>query len=182
MGVLHGLLSSLFPPQPEPIAELRIGSVALVRGKVVPRDLIESPLTGDRGVYYHYTIETFRQSQVAGLPGDGFWELGDRDEAIAEFYVDDGTGRALVSPHRARVERSAAALPSPVDLRIVGRRAHQLIIAPGDTVEITAQVESVDDLYDEGRGYRASPRRIGLRAPASGPLRIRPAHLERRAV
>jgi hypothetical protein len=181
VGVLHGLIASLFPPQPEPIEELRVGAMATVRGVVVPRDLIECPLTGDRGVYYHYTVEDWRQSQVAGLPGEGFWELSERDEAIAEFYVDDGTGRAVVSPHRAHVERGRGVKPLAIDLRIVGRRAQQLVIAPGDLVEITGQVDRVDDLFDEGRGYRSSPRRLCLRAPATEPIRIRtlaaPYHL-----
>lgn len=173
MGLIQGLLSSLFPPQPEPIAELRVGEMATVRGEVVPRDLIESPLTGDRCVYYHYTIEDWHPSQVAGLPGDGFWELSERDEAIAEFYIDDGSDRALVSPHRARVDRGLVP-PTPVDLRMLGRRAGQLVIGPGDVVEVTARVDRVDDLFDEGRGYRSSPRRVCLLAPPSESVRIRP--------
>ena len=173
VGVLHGLLSSLFPPQPEPIAELRVGAMAIVRGQVVPRDLIECPLTGDRGVYYHYTVEDWRQSQTVGLAGEGFWELNERDEAIAEFYIEDGTGRAVVSPHRAQVERGRGVSPRTIDLGIVGRRAQQLVIAPGDLIEISAQVDRVDDLFDEGRDYRASPRRLCLRAPAAEPIRIR---------
>lgn len=174
MGVVHGLLSTLFPPQPEPIAELVVGQVATVRGRVIPRDLIECPLTGDRGVYYHYTIEEWRPSQAAALPGDGFWELTEHDEAIAEFYIDDGSGRAVVSPHRARVERARGVAPQPVDLRIVGRRAGQLVIGPGDVVEITARIDRVDDLFDEGRGYRSTPERLCLRAAPSEWLRIRP--------
>jgi hypothetical protein len=171
VGLLHSLIASLFPPRPEPIEELRVGAIAVVRGRVVPRDLIECPLTGDRCVYYHYTVEDWRPSQVSGLPGDGYWELSERDEAIAEFYVDDGTGRAIVSPHRAEVDRGRV-MPEPVDLRILNRRAQQLVIAPGDVVEITAQVDRIDDLFDEGRDYRESPRRLCLRAPTSEPLRI----------
>lgn len=172
--MLQGLLESLFPPQPEPIAELRVGAMATVRGRVVPRDLIECPLTGDRGVYYHYTVEDWRQSQIAGLPGEGLWELGERDEAIAEFYLEDGSGRAVVSPHRAHVERGRGVTPQPIDLGIVGRRAQQLLIAAGDRVEITAYVDRALDLFDEARGYRASPHRLRLCAPPREPIRLVP--------
>lgn len=173
MGLINGVLSALFPPAPEPLAEVRAGRTTLVRGKVVPRDLIVSPLTGDRCVYYQYTIEEWRQSRVNGVAGDGFWQLVDRDEAIAEFYLQDGNARAIVAPHGARVERARGVSVTSVELGALGRRAQQLLIMPNDEVEVLAQVGHADDMFDDARAYRASPTRMILHAPESGEILIR---------
>jgi hypothetical protein len=53
------------------------------------------------------------------------------------------------------------------------RRATQLIIRPGDIIEVTAVGERVDDLYDDARDYRAGARSLMLRAPDDGQLVIR---------
>jgi hypothetical protein len=175
MSLLHGLLATIFPPMPEPIAELRPGYTATVRGRVVARDLMESPLTGDRCVYYHYTVEQWRRSGVVGA-GDGFWHVADRDEAILEFYIQDrdGDDRAIVAPHRARVERGRGVRVGDVDLGgIMDRRAQQLLIRPGDEIEVTGTVDEVHDLFDEDRAYRISPARYMLRAPTDGEIAIR---------
>jgi hypothetical protein len=165
-------LSALFPPLPEPLAEVRPGAVVRVRGRVVPRDLIASPLTGDRCVYYQYAVEQWRQSKVAGVLGDGFWELRETDEAITEFYLQDDTGSAIIAPARARVERGRGVEMSELSLG-PERRAHQLLIAPGDEIEVRAKVDRADDLFDEGRGYRTSPTRLILHAPEDGEILLR---------
>lgn len=170
--ILDGILAKMFPPQPQPIAELRAGRLATVRGVVIPRDLMDSPLTGDRCVYYHYTVEQWRQSRVVGVGGDGFWEVIEQDEAIVEFYIDDDSGRAIVAPEGARVTMGRKLSRQQMDL-MVHRRAHQLALEPGDTIEVRAQVALVDDLFDEGRGYRSSPNRLLLRAPEDGHVDIR---------
>ncbi len=173
MRLIHGILARLFPPEPEPLRELRLGIVTTVRGRVVPRDLIESPLTGERCVYYQYTVEDWRRSQVLGVGGDGFWELREKDEAIVEFYLHDDGMRAIVCPQSAKVERARGIEAIDIDLGMMNRRAQQLLIMPGDLVEILAVAERVDDLHDEGRDYRTAPTRVMLRAPEGADLIIR---------
>ena len=173
MGLLHQLLARFFPPQPEPLAEVSPGKTTTVRGIVVPRDLIGSPLTGEPCVYYQYTIEEWRASNIVGAPAEGFWQVEERDEGILEFYVQDGNERAIIAPLRARVERGRNIGMRIVDLGIVGRRAQQLVIAAGDVVEVTAIAGQVDDLFDEDRAYRSSPARLILRAPRGAQILIR---------
>ncbi len=173
MGLIQAILATVFPPQPEPLSEVRAGVMTTVRGVVVARDVMESPLTGERCVYYNYTVEEWRQSHVVGQVGEGFWRLVDRDEAILEFYLQDGRERAIVAPFRARVERGRGVAADRVDLGVFGRRAQQLRIVPGDLIEVTAVSEQVDDLFDEDRAYRTSPTRWILRAPRGESIRIR---------
>lgn len=162
----------MFPPQPVPIAEVGAGLMVTVRGTVVPRDLMDAPLTHDRCVYYRYVIEQWRQSRVAGVGGDGFWEVVEQDEAILEFYIEDGSGRAIVAPRLARIEWGRRIPGQRVDV-VYNRRARQFLIEPGDTVEVTARASLATDLYDEGRGYRSWPGRILLAAPPGGQLAVR---------
>ena len=171
MGLIAGLLEMLFPPAPEPIGELEPGTIALVRGRVVPRDLIESPLTGDRCVYYQYTVENWRRSEA--VVGDGFWQIVDHEEAIAEFYLQDDSAQAIVAPQRARVERARGVSIRSIPVGTEGQRAQQLVIRPGDEIEVVARVGHAEDLFDEGRGYRASATRLILHAPDGGEILIR---------
>lgn len=168
------MLAGLFPPRPRPLSEISNNQRVTVRGEVAPRDLIESSLTGERCVYYQYTIQEWKQAHTTQMGMDGFWQLVERDEAITEFYLISEGERAIVSPADARVQRGRGVPVLPVDLGgILNRRAQQLIIAPGDIVEVTATAEVVDDLFDEGRDYRASPERLMLRATKSRPLQLR---------
>lgn len=175
MSLLTGILTRMFPPAPQPVSELGIGTIATVRGVVVPRELMSSPLLQARCVYYRYTVQQWRRSRVGG---DGFWEVIERDEAIMEFYLDDGGGRVIVSPERAHVRVGIGPGREPraalhTVLLAADRKAQELVILPGERVEVTAQVAEVDDLYDEARDYRADPRRLMLCAPGSGHLQIR---------
>ena len=172
-GIISGLLGAFFPPAPEPLDELEPGKTAVVRGRVVPRDLLHSPLTGADCVYYRYTIEEWRRSTIGAVGGDGFWQLTERDEAIVEFYIQDGTTRAVVSPFFARVELRRGVTARPIDLGIPGRRARELVIAPGDLIEVVGRVDRVDDLFDDGRDYRGSPTVLCLRAPAGESILVR---------
>jgi hypothetical protein len=145
----------------------------MVRGRVVPRDILRSPLTGTECVYYRYTVEDWRRSSVRGIGGDGFWQLTERDEAIAEFYLEDAGQRALVSPFNARVEPRRGLAPRSVNLGEPRRRAQELVIAPGGQIEVVGEVDRVDDLFDDGRDYRGSPTRLCLRAPVGKSLVVR---------
>ncbi len=172
-AIITSLLGALFPPAPEGLDEVEPGRTSVVRGKVVPRDLLRSPLTGSECVYYRYTVEDWRRSHLSASEGDGFWTLSDRDEAIAEFYLQDGNQRAVVSPYSARVEPRRGVAPRPVDLGIRGRRAQELLIVAGDLIEVVGTVDRVDDLFDDGRDYRGSPTSLCLRAPAGESLLVR---------
>lgn len=172
MNLLHGILARLRPAPVVAVADLREHALATVRGRVVARDLMDSPLTGDRCVYYRYSVEQWRRSRVAGVGGDGFYELVDRDEAILEFYLDDGTGRVIIAPENARVSHARRIDERPFEIT-VQRRAQQLLIEPDDLVEVTAQAVLVDDLFDESRSYRGATTRFMLRAPSGGSLHIR---------
>ena len=172
MRLLPGFLSRLLPAPVVSIEQLREGSHVTVRGHVVPRDLMDSPLTSTRCVYYRYAIEQWRKSRVAGVGGDGFWQSVERDEAILEFYLEDGHGRVIVSPENARVSQSRQIDDSPFELT-VQRRAQQLLIESGDFIEVTGRVTVAEDLFDENRDYRASANRFMLCADGSRELRIR---------
>lgn len=172
MRLLPGFLSRFLPVPLVGIAELREGMDATVRGTAVPRDLMDSPLSGARCLYYRYVIEQWRKSRVAGVGGDGFWENVEGDEAILEFYIDDGDGRVIVAPENARVKRGRGIDDSPFELTIQ-RRAQQLLIEPGDLIEVTGRVAVAEDLFDEHRDYRASATRLMLCARPGGELLIR---------
>jgi len=174
VSFVHALLSGFFPPRRELLSEVEPGRVATIRGEVLPRDLIESTLTGERCVYYQYTVEEWRQSHSTQMAMDGYWQVVERDEAIAEFYLASEGERAIVSPTQVQVERGRQIPVTTVDLGgILNRRAQQLLIRAGDIVEITALVEVASDLYDEGRDYRATADRLLLSAPRHRPLQIR---------
>lgn len=172
MRLLPAFLSRFLSAQVVGTAELQAGMVATVRGTVVPRDLMDSPLSGDRCVYYRYVIEQWRKSRVAGVGGDGFWEPVERDEAILEFYIDDGHNRVIIGPQSARVKRGRGIDDTPFELTIA-RRAQQLIIESGDVIEVTGLVAEAEDLFDEHRDYRSSASRLMLCAPPDGELVIR---------
>ena len=172
-GLIQGLLGAFFPPLPESLDEVEPGRVAVVRGHVVPRDLMKSPLSGIDCVYYRYTVEEWRRSSIGALGGDGFWQIADRDEAIVEFYLHDADRRAVVSPFGAQVEARRGVAARRVDLGMPDRRATEIAIVPGDFIEVVGQVDRVDDLFDDGRDYRGSASRLCLRAPVGRHLLVR---------
>ncbi|MBT8493713.1 MAG: hypothetical protein KJO07_11690 [Deltaproteobacteria bacterium] len=173
MRFLYTVLAGFFPPRVESCAEIDAGRRVRVQGEVVARDLIESTLTGERCVYYQYTVEEFRRSSSVGL-GDGHWRLIERDEAIAEFYLVSGGARVIVSPAHAKVSRGRSIPVQAIDLGgIHDRRAQEMRIGPGDIIEIYGVAETAHDIYDEGRDYRAPLDRLMLTAPPGDHLRIR---------
>lgn len=167
LSIVTSLLSALFPPRCEAIAELTIGRRAMVRGKVVARDLIASTLTGERCVYYHYAVKEFRESNVAGLANEGHWDMIRFDEAIVEFYLQDESGdRVIVCPQNVRVDRARGIAPTSIDMGIIHQRAQELVIRPGALLEVQGVVATVHDLFDEDRNYRTPPTRFMLSAPS----------------
>jgi hypothetical protein len=176
LSLVTSLLAAIFPPRREAIAELIPGRRALVRGTVVARDLIESTLTAERCVYYRYSVEAWRNTHMAGLASEGYWALTRFDEAIVEFYLQDEAGdRVIVAPQRARIERGRGVDPSHVDMGVIGQRAQELAIRPGDVLEIQGMVARVHDLYDEDRNYREAPTRFMVCAADNDVLEIRMA-------
>jgi hypothetical protein len=172
---LASLLGRLFPRTVNPISTLprRRGAPVVVRGRVVPRDLIDSPLSGERCVYYRYLVEEWRAASAIpeALGGGGLWFAVEGDEAICEFYVEDPSGRALVLPARADVEIGREARHT-VDVPR-GQRASEVRLAPGDLVEIRGVAGEIADLLDDRRGYREDASRGLVRAADGGRLRIR---------
>lgn len=176
MALLESLLERLFPPASEPVATLRqhVGKRVVVRGTVVPRDLITSPLSGEPCVYYRYLIEAWLPESIPlGLgSAGGQWVASGSDEAICEFYVEDDTGRALVAVEESRVEVLHAGAGDPVEVP-QGRRASEIRLAAGDRVEIHGAAGEIADTLDEARGYRDDVTRGLVRAVDDGMLRIR---------
>ena len=184
LGLLAGAWVRMHARQPVAIERAPRDRVITVRGVAVARDLLESPLSGTPCVYYRYSVEEWRRSRLLGAGSDGgFWQLAEHDEAIVEFYVDDGTARAIVAPGDARVRAgrllggAPVALVDPVGGASIelgrNRRAHELLIEPGDELAITGHSVEVADLFDDSRDYRATPQRLMLRAPESSTLDIR---------
>jgi hypothetical protein len=175
VSLLEALLERLFPPAAEPIRDLRdrLGERVTVRGCVVARDLVASPLSGERCVYYGYLVEEWRATPIS-MGGGGMWVIVERDEAICEFYVEDASGRALVIPERAAVEPGRGVRPLPVDVP-AGQRGSELRIKHGDLVEIVGVAGEAADVLDGERGYREDATRAVVAAPAEdeGTLRIR---------
>jgi hypothetical protein len=171
-AIISGLLGAFFPPAPEPLDEVEPGRTTAVRGRVVPRDVLRSPLSGAECVYYRYWVEDWRRSHISTLGGDGFWQLADHDEAIVEFYLQDESARAVISPFSARVRPRRGVAARVVDVG-PGRRAQELIIAPGDLVEVVGRVDRVDDLFDDSRDYRGSPTSLCLAAPPGESIEVR---------
>ncbi len=179
MTIIDHFLERLFPATPVPIAKLRshIDALVTVRGRVVPRDTIASPLSGERCVYYRYLVEEWRATTVPmalGPASGGLWLLVERDEAICEFDLEDDTGRALVLPEESRVEVERAPRVQPIEVPR-GQRASEVRIAGGDLVEVIGMAGEVADLLDASRGYRDDAVRALVRAgPGEGSmLRIR---------
>ncbi|MCP4448349.1 MAG: hypothetical protein GY811_23865 [Myxococcales bacterium] len=173
MSIVTGLLSALFPPRREVIADLIPGRRALVRGTVVARDFIDSTLTAERCVYYRYAVEEWRNTHMAGLASDGYWAHTRFDEAIVEFYLQDEDGaRLIVSPQNASVERGRGVQPQAVDMGVMGQRARELRICPGDLVEVQGTVARVSDLFDQDRDYRGNASRLMLYASPNDSLSI----------
>lgn len=174
MSLVTSLLSAIFPPRCEPFAELIPGRRALVRGKVVARDLIDSTLTAERCVYYRYSVDEWRNSSIAGLGSEGYWALTRFDEAIVEFYLQDDAGdRIIVAPQNARIDRAKGVEPSHIETGIMRQRAQELTICPGDILEIQGTIASVHDLFDEDRSYRAMPTRFMICGGEDEALQIR---------
>lgn len=173
MTIVTGLLAALFPPRCENMADLIPGRRALVRGTVVARDFIDSTLTGERCVYYRYAVEEWRHTHMAGLASDGYWAATRFDEAIVEFYLQDEDGqRIIIAPQHARVQRSRSVTPTTVDVGIIGQRAQELRICPGDVLEVQGVVDRVSDLFDQDRDYRGGASRLMLHAPENDTLSI----------
>jgi len=170
VGLLGSLYEWLFRKAVSPIAELvgHPGAPVTARGRVVPCDLIDSPLAGERCVYYRYLVEEWRRATM-NVGGAGLWHCAEHDEAMAEFYIADETGRALVEPGRARVEAFLEHSGAAGE-----RRAREWLIRDGDLIEIRGAVaDEIDDLLDLERGFRDPSTRVVLHAPEGGFLTIR---------
>jgi hypothetical protein len=78
-----------------PVGALRPGERARVSGRVVLREVIESPLSGERCAAFHLKIEAKQ--------GKNSWRTVVEDEQGAPFTVEDPSGTCFVDPRGTRL-------------------------------------------------------------------------------
>ncbi len=171
-GLIGGVLSLFFKPPPKSLADAELGERVVVRGKIIPRDVLESPLTGERCVYFSYSVDVWRQA-VQGIGSEGFWRNVERDEAITEFYIQAGSERLIVAPQSAKVTRARGPDLIARDYRVDGRKASEMLLLAGDEIEVSGRLAKATDLFDDARDYRALPHRYMLVADEGGKIEIR---------
>ena len=81
---------SLIRSAPQGYVELQ-GITRMMEGQP-----IISPLSGERCVWYRYTVEEKTDSKNE-------WKTIERKQSTAIFHLDDGTGRCIVDPEGAEV-------------------------------------------------------------------------------
>lgn len=82
-----------------PVRSIPMGLVR-VRGTATGDDRLTSPLTGVPCFYYHVRLEKWVKKENE----NGKWEKVGTETDERPFYVDDGTGKVLVTPHGAQYE------------------------------------------------------------------------------
>jgi hypothetical protein len=170
-----------------PVAEAVDGSPCRLVGTVAAGRTIFAPISGRLCVAY--------QIRVFEVIGEGLRHYFD-DEGGIPFVIEDGTGRALVDPERARMAleldddstsgphdttpRHAAFLAhlGRSDQRPGGRirlQYHEGIVAPGDPVAVLGHGVREPDpaAIDRIGGYRAgAPTRLRISGTARWPVLI----------
>jgi hypothetical protein len=77
---------------------LAMGLVELI-GKAKIKQCLNGPLSGMDCVFYRYLVERYQQSGRSSR-----WvKITYGDSSYCPFYLDDGTGEVLVTPHRAEL-------------------------------------------------------------------------------
>jgi len=85
-----------------PTSKVRAAAIGLVEvcGEAVPcGGKLSSPFSGKDCIYYKYTIEEYRRSGKHSR-----WVTVKKGDKRLRFYVQDDTGRILVSPDEASIE------------------------------------------------------------------------------
>ena len=135
-----------------PIGSIK-GGLTEIKGKIVPCEkTITSPLSRKASVYLHLIIKQCKSGHKRAR-----WVEHKNMRKGGRFYVDDGSGRALVSLHRAKLElevdnhRSCGALSdAPEDfercLKSFGLSSKGLVFNNDFTCEETI-LEAGDEMY-----------------------------------
>ncbi len=146
------------------LSAAKLGDPVCLRGKVIPRDLVECTLTGARGVYFHYQILQSSPSMNAPLGAaisiDDIWTVLKEDAGIAEFYLEVDGELLIVSPEKVVVEECEEFHDEQIPFHIYGQKALRLLVEEGDVIEVEGRLTEVNDLYADNRGYRASLKRL----------------------
>jgi len=152
------------------VTALAMGARARVRGRVIPRDTFTSPLGGEEVVYARTTIERWQATHSVGAFNEGLWLVDHRDESVAEFYVDDGSGRVMIAAGRIEMSRPAEHTRS---FALGGhRRGFEVVIQPGDVIEVEGVVGEVADVFAEDVDTRGSALRPLLHGRGGRPLAV----------
>ena len=97
----RGLVNLIEGTPTTPIGSIK-GGLTEIKGKIVPCEkTITSPLSRKAAVYLHLII---RQCGLKKSGSRNQWIEHKNMRKGGRFYVDDGSGRALVSLHRAKLE------------------------------------------------------------------------------
>jgi len=161
---------SFFSRVKKKLSNAKVGDRIRIRGIVVPRDRIESPLTGEPCVYYNYKIlqtsSLGDHSAAFGFPLDpgNTWNLIKNDEAICEFYLLVDKSRIVIAPENVTIITSSAFRAQDVPFHIVGQKASELLIQEGDIVEVEGELFETEDMALEMRDYRSTPRTKTIRS------------------
>jgi hypothetical protein len=103
LALVHGLRSLKLQRvlQDTPTAKVRSLAMGLVelQGAVRGRSRTCAPFSGRDCVWWEVVVQTLRQSNKGGRQ----WNTVHRERSGNPFYVDDGTGTALVYPQDAQV-------------------------------------------------------------------------------
>ena len=149
------------------IRGMAMGTVEVVGQAEVCQSLLTAPLTATPCVYYRYKIEEER-----GSGKNRHWAtIASGDSAASPFYVNDGTGRVLVSGHKAEMDiprrlRTRSWRDSPVICGFLDRagiktqaflgfsrtlRFSEWHICPGEQIYVLGHAEKNKDFLAQQR-------------------------------
>lgn len=137
--------------------------VVEVGGKAVPAgETFTSPLTGEECVAYEYEVEKLESRSGGSNEGSGrSWNTVSDVERAAQFYVDDGTGRAMVD---APVADFALESAHEIDTDDVSTGASGKLLATvtgRDTAsDLPITEERREEIRNAGRRHRYTERLI----------------------
>jgi hypothetical protein len=170
------------------IVEAQPGQVVKLTGRVAYLgEPVRAPLSGRACAYYEVTIQEYRSHGKSGS-----YETVLRDPGGVDFLLDDGTGRARVVNQALKVLAVQDAkyesgtfndatpgleaylaehgLKSKGWLFNKSMRYLEAVFEEGETVSVVGEVsfEHVPGEVPAGDGYRETPKRVVVAAPAGG--------------
>jgi hypothetical protein len=154
--------------EPRTIADLAPNILVRVEGTACRRDaLVTAPLSGRTCLYWALRISEFSRAYGAhtGIGDDRNQAFGDSDHV--EFWIDDGTGKALVDPLGAeaslRFDHTTRDVPTKYATGLAPDRFYlceEAIISDGEQIAIAGTaVETEWAAPADGDAYRSVPTR-----------------------